>query len=58
MCRDGPEIERGGHDTRPFDDEEAEFLAAMDEFRRVNRLKFPTETQRIWVLRKLGWKKG
>lgn len=40
-----------------YDDDELEFLKAMDAFKRVNRKPFPTYTEILGVLKKLGWRK-
>lgn len=41
-----------------FDEEETEFLKAMEEFKRSSGKKFPTFTDCMRVLKSLGWTKG
>jgi hypothetical protein len=41
-----------------FDAEEAEFLKAMDDFKRRTGKQFPTWTDALAVLRNLGWTKA
>ena len=40
----------------PLDDDELEFLQAMDKFRREVK-PFPTVTDHLRVLKALGWRK-
>lgn len=41
---------------RPLDDDELEFLQAMDKFRREVK-PFPTVTDHLRILKGLGWRK-
>lgn len=40
-----------------YDDDELEFLKAVDAFKRVKRKPFPTYTEILGVLKNLGWRK-
>jgi hypothetical protein len=48
---------RPNHSDEPYDDDESEFLAAMDEYIRRTGRKFPTWTEALDVLRSLGWRR-
>jgi hypothetical protein len=43
--------------NRLYDDEEAELLRAVDEYKRKTRRAFPTYSEILAVVRSLGWRK-
>jgi hypothetical protein len=49
-----PQTTYPGSDYSP---EEAEFLAAIDRYKRANRRPHPRWTEVLAVLRSLGWRK-
>src|SRR5262245_20943902 len=42
---------------RDYNDEEIEFMKAMDQYKRANRRPFPTWSEVLEVLRALGYRK-
>ena len=50
---------RDGRDRRdgPASKDEADFLAAIDEYKRVNRRPFPSWTEVLDVVKALGYRK-
>ena len=42
---------------RDYNDEEIEFMKAMDQYKRANRRPFPTWSEVLEVLRSLGYRK-
>lgn len=43
---------------RTYDDDEAEFLRAMEDFKRVTGRRFPTWTEALRVCKSLGYAKS
>lgn len=52
-----PRRGRPGTGETIYDDEEAELLKAMEEWKRKNKRKFPSYSEVLAVLKELGWKK-
>lgn len=42
---------------RDFSDDELQFLHGMEEFKQYTGKRFPTWTDALYVLKKLGWSK-
>ena len=38
-------------------DEQTEFILAMEKYKKINRRRYPTWSEALWVLKKLGYKK-
>ncbi|HQL24196.1 MAG TPA: hypothetical protein PKY95_07235, partial [candidate division Zixibacteria bacterium] len=54
----GNRKERPEADSGLLDNDELEFVMAVDEFKRANKIMFPRLTDYLFILRKLGWKKN
>jgi hypothetical protein len=40
-----------------FDDDEREFVNAIERFKKINRIRFPSWTQVLWIVKQLGYEK-
>ncbi len=55
--RKGRYIAHSAQSIRPYSPNEAEFVMAMDTYKRESGHKFPSWTEALHVLESLGWHK-